>query len=159
MSRSARVGLLALAAAAACSAAVPAPSDAGAGVPGPQVIVESPSGRSRTVNVELARTPEEQARGLMFRDRLADDAGMLFIFPDSSEHAFWMKNTLIPLDMIFIDDAGTVVGIVERAEPQTLTPRTVGAKSRYVLEVNGGWSAANGFGKGDRVRFEGIPGL
>jgi uncharacterized membrane protein (UPF0127 family) len=123
------------------------------------VVLESPSGRSRAVNVELARTPDEQARGLMFRDRLADDAGMLFIFSQSSDHAFWMKNTLIPLDMIFIDEAGTVAGVVERAEPQTLTPRSVGAPSRYVLEVNGGWSAANGFGKGDRVRFEGIPGL
>ncbi|HET9599507.1 MAG TPA: DUF192 domain-containing protein [Anaeromyxobacteraceae bacterium] len=159
MTGRARLAALALAAAAAaCSAPAPAPSDAG-GVQGPRVVLESPSGRSRTVNVELARTPEEQARGLMFRDRLAEDAGMLFIFPDSSDHAFWMKNTLIPLDMIFIDEAGTVVGIVERAEPQTLTPRSVGARSRYVLEVNGGWSAANGFGKGDRARFENVPGL
>jgi uncharacterized protein len=158
MSRRACVAFLALSAAAACSAPAPAPSDAGA-AHGPRVVLDSPSGRSLAVNVEVARTPDEQARGLMFRDRLADDAGMLFVFPESSEHAFWMKNTLIPLDMIFIDEAGTVVGIVERAEPQTLAPRTVGAKSRYVLEVNGGWSAANGVGKGDRVRFEGIPGL
>ena len=110
-------------------------------------------------STELALTDADRARGLMMRTQLAADHSMLFVFPDTEERWFWMKNTLIPLDMIFIDEAGTVVGIVERAEPQTLAPRTVGAKSRYVLEVNGGWSAANGVGKGDRVRFEAIPGL
>jgi uncharacterized membrane protein (UPF0127 family) len=92
----------------------------------------------------------------MFREKLADDEGMLFVFPASAVQSFWMKNTLIPLDMIFIGEDLTVVGVVERAEPHSLTPRYVPTPSRYVLEVNGGWSAARGVAAGDRVRFEGL---
>jgi uncharacterized protein len=125
----------------------------------PRVIVDGPSGRSSSVTVELARTPAEVERGLMFRDRLAPDAGMLFVFPETAEHPFWMKNTRIPLDMIFAAPDGTVVGVVESAEPLTTIPRTVGAPSRYVLEVNGGWSAAHGVARGDRLRFENVPDL
>ena len=82
---------------------------------------------------------------------------MLFLFDREQDHAFWMENTLIPLDMIFIDDGGRIVGIVERAEPLTRTPRRVDGPSRFVLEVNGGWSKAHGVAKGDRVRFENVP--
>jgi uncharacterized membrane protein (UPF0127 family) len=82
---------------------------------------------------------------------------MLFLFADTAERSFWMKSTLIPLDMVFVDEGGTIVGIVERAEPRTLTPRTVGKPSRYVLEVNGGWAASHGVRAGDRVRFENVP--
>jgi uncharacterized membrane protein (UPF0127 family) len=125
----------------------------------PRVVIEAPSGRASAVDVEVARTPAEQERGLMYRNALAPDAGMLFVFPDVREHAFWMKNTLIPLDMIFIADGGAVVGVVENAEPLTTSPRAVGAPSRYVLEVNGGWSAAHGVKPGDRARFEDVPGV
>jgi uncharacterized membrane protein (UPF0127 family) len=104
----------------------------------------------------VARTPAEVERGLMFRERLASDAGMLFIFPDTAVRTFWMKNTLIPLDMIFADEQGVVVGVIESAEPLTTAPRSVGAPSRYVLEVNGGWSAAHDVARGDRLRFEGF---
>jgi hypothetical protein len=93
----------------------------------------------------------------MDRASLPENAGMLFIFDETSVHAFWMKDTLIPLDMIFIDDEGLIAGVVERAEPRTLAPRSVGRPSRYVLEVNGGWSAAHGIRAGDRVRFENVP--
>ena len=138
-------------------------SDARAGHPDaaapPRVILDGPSGRSSTVDVEVARTPAAVELGLMFRDKLASHAGMLFVFPDTAEHDFWMKNTLIPLDMIFADERGVVVGIVENAEPLTTTTRSVGAPSRYVLEVNAGWSAAHGIARGDRMRFVGIPGL
>jgi uncharacterized membrane protein (UPF0127 family) len=82
---------------------------------------------------------------------------MLFLFDDTAERAFWMKNTLIPLDILFIDEEGRIVGIVERAEPRSERTRTVGRPSRYVLEVNGGWSAAHGVRAGDRVRFENVP--
>ena len=123
----------------------------------PRVVVETAAGARLPVNVELARTEAERARGLMFRKSLATDAGMLFLFEESAEHGFWMQNTLIPLDMIFIDDSGRIVGIVARAEPLTTTPRTVGVPSRYVLEVNGGWSAAHGVARGDQVRFENVP--
>ena len=78
------------------------------------------------MTVELARTDDERARGLMYRRELAPEAGMLFLFSESEQRAFWMKNTLIPLDMLFIDDGGRVVGLVERAEPLTTSPRDPG---------------------------------
>jgi uncharacterized protein len=121
-----------------------------------RVIVETAAGHRHAVRVELARTDAQRERGLMNRERLEPDAGMLFLFDSSAVHAFWMKNTLIPLDMIFIDDSGRIVGIVERAEPLTLVNRDVGVPSRYVLEVNGGWAAAHGVAPGDRVRFENV---
>jgi uncharacterized protein len=122
----------------------------------PRVIVETAAGARHAVRVEIARTEPERQRGLMNRTALAEDAGMLFLFDESAEHGFWMMNTLIPLDMIFIDDEGRIVGIVERAEPRTTTSRTVGRASHYVLEVNGGWAAAHGVRAGDRVRFENV---
>ena len=125
----------------------------------PRLFLESPAGKSSAVRVEVARTPSELERGLMFRRELGPDDGMLFVFPETADHTFWMKDTFLPLDMIFIDAGGTVIGIVERAEPMTTTPRRVDAPSRYVLEVNGGWSSAHGVAPGDRARFEGITGV
>jgi hypothetical protein len=139
-----------------CRPAPPPPAAPPRAAPRPSVSIESPSGRSIAVEVELARTPEEQERGLMFRERLGPASGMLFVFGDTSEHVFWMKNTLIPLDMIFIDEAEEVVGVVERAEPLTLVPRTAGVPSRYVLEVAGGFAAEHGVRKGDRARLHGV---
>ncbi len=150
MLRAARVAALALAACASQK------SPEGPARPGPRVVVET-AGGPRAVSVEVVRTDADRARGLMYRPRLDPDAGMLFVFDASEDHSFWMRNTLIPLDMIFVDDAGRIVGIVERAEPLTDTPRTVGKPSRFVLEVNGGWSAAHGVRPGDRVRFENVP--
>ncbi len=122
----------------------------------PRVVVDMPSGRSAAVAVEVVRKPAEVERGLMFREHLAPDAGMLFVFPETAEHTFWMKNTLIPLDMIFADADGVVVGVVHDAAPLTTTGRSVGAPSRYVLEVNGGWAAAHGVARGDRMRLENV---
>ncbi len=123
----------------------------------PRVVIRA-GGRSLPVEVEVARTEPERERGLMFRERLEPGHGMLFVFDEESSHSFWMKDTLIPLDMIFIESSRRVVGIVARAEPRTLAPRTVAAPSRYVLEVPGGWAEANGVRPGDAVRLEG-PGL
>lgn len=89
----------------------------------------------------------------MFRVRLAEDQGMIFLFDEEAEHAFWMKNTLIPLDLIFVDGASRVVGVVERATPGSLEPRSAG-RSRAVLEVRGGWAAERGVRPGDRVTVE-----
>lgn len=122
-----------------------------------RVVVETVAGARHPVRVELARTDAERSRGLMHRDRLDEDAGMLFLFPESEEHAFWMKDTPLSLDLVFIGEDGRIVGIVERAPPRTLDLRTVGLPSRYVLEVNGGWSAARGVKAGDRVKFENVP--
>jgi uncharacterized protein len=111
--------------------------------------------RRITFQVELARTPSERARGLMYRTRLAPDAGMLFVFDSEENEVFWMKNTLIPLDMIFIDHDLRIVGIVENAEPQTLTARSVDRPSQYVLEIGGGLSAKHGFHAGQTVEVRG----
>jgi uncharacterized protein len=125
--------------------------------PSARVVLETSAGARHAVTVELARTDEERTRGLMNRRQLGADAGMLFLFSESEPRAFWMKNTLIPLDMLFIDEGGRVVAILERAEPLTLSPRDPGVPSRYVLEVNGGWAAAHGVRPGDKVRFENVP--
>jgi len=118
-----------------------------------RVELVTPAGARHLVAVELARTPAEQALGLMFRQELAEDAGMLFVFPSSDRHAFWMKNTLIPLDLIFVDEAGVVAGLVRQAEPHSLELRDPGVASRYVLEVRGGWAARHGVEPGARLRI------
>jgi uncharacterized membrane protein (UPF0127 family) len=127
--------------------------------PPPRVVIETADGGRHTVTVEVARTDAEHERGLMYRQDLAEDAGMLFVFPESAPRAFWMKNTLVPLDMLFIDEAGVVAGLVRDAEPLTLTPRGPGPgiSARYVLEVRGGWAARHGVGPGARVRMEDVP--
>ena len=102
---------------------------------------------------EVARTDAEVERGLMFRGKLGDGEGMLFVFREEGEHVFWMKNTLHPLDMIFVDGARTVTGVVASAAPGSLEPR-FGGRSRWVLEVRGGWAAERGVQAGDRVTIE-----
>ena len=124
--------------------------------PGPRVVIETRGGARLPVAVELARTDAERERGLMFRRELAPDAGMLFLFDETAPHPFWMKNTLIPLDMIFIGEDGRISGIVARAAPGDLSPRSAGGPSRYVLEVAGGWAEAHGVAPGDRVKFENL---
>lgn len=123
---------------------------------GHKVIVSTPRGDA-TIDVEVVATEAQIQRGLMFRQHLAPDAGMLFVMPVEKEWTFWMRNTLIPLDMIFIASDMTIAGIVEAAEPKTDTLRSVGVPSRFVLEVNGGWARAHGVGKSARVRFENVP--
>ena len=121
------------------------------------LVVLRPEGRPEVrVRVELARTGQEHGRGLMFREYLDADAGMLFLYPAEDIRRFWMRNTLIPLDMIFISAALRVVGIVENAEPQTETLRQVAQPSQYVLEVNGGYAAAHGITAGTPVEFRDI---
>ena len=114
-------------------------------------------GRKVLFRVEVAVTPEEHARGLMYRSRLADDAGMVFVFEQPSVQRFWMKNTLIPLDMIFIGKDRRIVGVVENAAPETETERMVGAPSQYVLEISGGLSAKLGIRRGEPVEFQNVP--
>ena len=121
---------------------------------GPRVILES-GGKSHRVQVELADTDAKRERGLMFRKELPEGRGMLFLFDEEGEHTFWMKDTLIPLDLIFVDSSGRVTGIIARARPLTLEPRS-GGPSRMVLEVPGGWAAAHGIRAGDRMTVEGL---
>lgn len=121
----------------------------------PRVVLQTANGEL-TVTVEVVSTPTQQAVGLMYRKELGALAGMLFVFDTAIEHPFWMKNTVLPLDMIFLGDDRKVVGIVKNAVPFTTTARTVGVASRYVLEVNAGFSDKHGIKNGDLVRFESI---
>ena len=108
------------------------------------------------VKVEIAGDDASRTRGLMFRRSLQPDHGMLFVFPSSEEHSFWMHNTDLALDMIFLDEGRSVVGVVANAAPRTDTARTVGKPSRYVVEVAGGEAAAHAVGPGTRAVFIGI---
>jgi uncharacterized protein len=119
----------------------------------PLVTVDT-GARKIPFKVELAVTPSEHERGLMFREHLDPDAGMLFISEAPRRQVFWMKNTLIPLDMIFIGADWRIAGIVENAEPKTLSPREVDAPSQYVLEIGGGLSARYGIRAGQPVDFQ-----
>ncbi|HUF42954.1 MAG TPA: DUF192 domain-containing protein [Verrucomicrobiae bacterium] len=122
----------------------------------PKVTITTQQGRRVSFEVEVADTPAKRERGLQFRRELAENRGMMFIFPDESQQSFWMKNTPIPLDMIFIDGRFRIVGIVEQTKPFSLEARGVAAPSRYVLEINGGLSKRHGIQVGDSVRFDGI---
>ena len=109
------------------------------------------SAGKRDFTIELALTPAQQAQGLMFRREMAPDAGMLFVFPESREQTFWMKNTFLPLDMIFIKPDGTILSIAERTVPLTETPVPSHGNAKAVLEVNGGTAARLGIKPGDKV--------
>ncbi len=105
--------------------------------------------------VEIADDQDEQAQGLMFRKELCENCGMLFVFPASQQYSFWMKNTLIPLDMIFIDETRTVVDVLS-AEPcaeDPCPPYTPRKEARYVLEVNAGVAELSGIDAGRVADF------
>jgi len=102
-------------------------------------------------NIEIATTNGERALGLMYRRELPADAGMLFLYDPPQPITMWMRNTILPLDMIFIDDDREIVGIVEKAVPFSTANRSVAGASRYVLEVNGGFAAEHGVKAGQTV--------
>jgi uncharacterized membrane protein (UPF0127 family) len=93
----------------------------------------------------------------MYRNDLAADAGMLFLFPQDEDLQFWMKNTPLPLDMIFIDASHAIVGIVANTRPFSTQARGIGKPSRYLLEVHGGFCARRGIASGDRIDFVDVP--
>ena len=116
-----------------------------------QLFLDPGEGRTVALTVELATTPRQHAQGLMFREYMSPDEGMLFIFSQDGQRSFWMKNTLIPLDMLFFDASGAFVSVIENAEPESLTPRRSDGAAKFVLEVNAGTSARLGIGKGSRL--------
>ncbi len=120
-----------------------------------KVILEGATGPT-SVTVEVVRSPGLVQKGLMYRKFLPADAGMIFLMGDEDDHHFWMKNTLIPLDIMFISADHTVVGVLENMQPLDTTSKGVGKPSVYVLEVNGGWAKAHGVGAGTKVRFDGV---
>lgn len=114
------------------------------------VEVVTSRGRAR-FQVEIAATQAEQARGLMFRKSLAPDRGMLFTYKRPQPAAYWMKNTLIPLDIIYIQPDGRILSIVRNARPHDETPLASGGLVLGVLEIAGGRAAQLGILPGDRV--------
>lgn len=107
--------------------------------------------------IEVADTNAERAKGLMNRDSMPKSAGMLFVYPRPKTVGFWMKNTLIPLDMIFMDRTGTVRHIHHRAQPGDLQPKFGGDNIQYVLEINGGLAEQMGMAPGTQLRHPAIP--
>jgi uncharacterized membrane protein (UPF0127 family) len=110
-------------------------------------------GRSHAFTVEVARTAGEQEQGLMNRRDLAPDAGMLFPFDPPRPASFWMRNTLIPLDMIFIRPDGTIARVAANTVPMSETPVAVTEPVTAVLEIGGGRAAQLGLSEGDRVSW------
>jgi uncharacterized membrane protein (UPF0127 family) len=106
----------------------------------------------KEILAEVARTPQERAKGLMGRKHLRPQEGMLFIFENEDYHAFWMKDTLIPLSIAFIDKEGRIVRITDM-KPLTLESHSPPAPILYALEMKKGWFSANGVRVGDILRF------
>ena len=147
---------------AALAACQPAPSDAATSAAplaaAPSGLVQVPltvsgRGRSHRFTVEVAATPADQARGLMFRDKLAPDAGMIFPVDRPELASFWMKNTLIPLDLIFVRADGRIASIAANATPMSLAMISASEPVTAVLEIAGGRAAELGIRPGDTVRW------
>ena len=163
MTLRAAIALLLVASLAGCSAEQPS------GISEPPPVRTAPSGlslvplqiqsggRNHDFTVEVAATSEQQAQGLMFRERLGPSEGMLFPFPSPRPASFWMKNTLIPLDMIFIRPDGTIGRIAVNTVPHSLEPVAFNEPTAAVLELAGGRTVQLGIKPGDRVRWTGGP--
>lgn len=153
LARFAVAALLAMAPLAACND--PFVDEAVAATPGQLdiVIVRVEAGkRIHRYRVEVARTPEQQAQGLMYRKAMARDAGMLFLFPEPRMAAFWMANTYLPLDIIFIATNGRVVNVGEGVPLSRATVVSTGPASS-VLELNRGEAARIGLKAGDKISW------
>ncbi|WP_240932434.1 DUF192 domain-containing protein [Pelagibius litoralis] len=116
-----------------------------------EITIETEAGGRHVFEVEMAVSPEQRSQGLMFRHSMAATAGMLFLFERSEPRAMWMKNTLIPLDMLFIDESGVIVRIHERSVPFSLQAIASGQAVSAVLELNAGTSSRLTIKPGDRV--------
>ncbi len=155
--------MLATLALVACNAS--APSDAVAQRPAAETPALSPAGldlvpltirsggKTHNFTVEMARSSREQAQGMMFRTELAPDAGMLFPFPTPKPASFWMKNTVIPLDLLFLRSDGSIESIAANAVPYSLDPISSGEPVAAVLELAGGRAAQLGLKPGDTVTW------
>jgi len=114
----------------------------------------SHTGRVHHFRVEVAATHGQQARGLMFREEMGPDEGMIFPYDPPRVAGFWMKNTYIPLDMIFVGPDGRISNIIANAEPHSREPRLSEGRAKAVLELNGGRAAELGIVPGALVEWE-----
>lgn len=115
-----------------------------------------PDAGGKEITVEIVDTEKTKARGLMYRKEMPENHGMIFIFDRRKNHTFWMHNTCIPLDMLFIDDDGVIVGIEENTPTLDDSTFQVGCPSRNVLEVNAGFTRKHGIKAGQRIEYRGI---
>ena len=115
------------------------------------LVIETRSGVRHDFRIELARTAEERGYGLMFVREMANDRGMLFDYGREQRVSMWMRNTYVALDMLFIEEDGTIESIIERAEPHTRTPRRSKGRVLAVLELKGGTVDRLGIEPGDQV--------
>ncbi len=122
------------------------------GLPTATIVLSDDGGERAELTVELARTAEERRRGLMFREELSEDGGMLVVFPGDTSGGFWMKDTSIPLSIAFLAADGTMLDIQEM-EPLSEELHQPPGPYRFALEVNQGWFEERGFGTGDRVEI------
>ena len=121
----------------------------------PEPLVAETDAGERAFNVEIADDPVERSRGLMFRQEMDNDHGMLFVFEESQPVGFWMKNTPLPLDLVFIGQDGKVRAI-EKGEPFSEAPIAPGEPVQFVLELNAGTAAEAGIENGDLIRHPAI---
>lgn len=169
MSRTHRLRLLAIAASSALTIACNMPANGGKNIDGCSagtVQSASPAGleqitlcittaeKTRTFVVEVAKTSAQQAKGMMFRTGLADDKGMLFPFAKPRNASFWMRNTVIPLDIIFIRENGTIESIAENTVPYSTDAVEAGERVAAVLELRGGLTAELGIAAGDKIVWQ-----
>lgn len=139
---------------AACQAGSSEAAKAASGLSVVPLQIRTASGTTHAFKVEVARTESEQARGLMFRDSLPADGGMIFPMTPPRPASFWMKNTVTPLDMLFIRADGTIARIAADTVPYSLDPVDSGEPVAAVLELAGGRAAALGIAEGDRVTWQ-----
>ena len=155
-SGSASRGLTAVSALAVCALLAVSAGRAQAACAPETLDLRGPTGVAR-FHVEIADTGAERNRGLMFRETLPSAAGMLFVYDAPQRASFWMKNTLIPLDMIFADETGRVTRVHANAVPGDTTPIDGGNDVRFVLEINGGLAKRLGIVPGAEMRHPSIP--
>lgn len=108
----------------------------------------------KTLDIEIADNETETQYGMMYRKSVDPNTGMLFIMPEERQQSFWMKNTYVSLDIIYINSNFEIVSVQKNAKPHDLTSLPSEGPAQYVLEVHGGFADANGLKKGDKIQFE-----
>ena len=106
------------------------------------------------IAIEIAETDSSRERGLMYRTKMPEDQGMIFNWSDESERAFWMHDTCIPLDMLYVAADGVIVGVLEQVPAMDESAREIPCPVAHVLEVNAGWTRAHGIAPGQRIHIE-----
>ena len=121
--------------------------------PGASIEIIPQNQKHIQVSVEVADTPESQEQGLMYRKSLPENAGMLFLMPHEQVQVFWMKNTIVPLDIIFIYSDWKIAGYAENTKPYSEENISIDKPTKYVLEVNAGFCKRHGIQPGDKIIY------